>query len=406
DLPPATWEVIVSRGYEYELVRTTITVTAGATKQINAVMDRSVDTTGVQCGDFHIHTSRSADSGDDSLDKISQAIADGVELPVRSDHEYVADFSSEIAQLDAQAFANGMGSVELTSMEIWGHMGVFPLVPDLAAINGGAPKWQTFPTAAAPDTTFATMSPPAVFDAVRARPEAPLVIINHPRGGANYFDYVGFDPATGLADLESEWDTKFTLVEVFNDSGWLANRDRTVADWLGLLRSGRKVFAVGSSDSHGLTTSPVGYPRTCITLGTDDPRQLDSTVVRDGLGAGHATVSGGIYVTTRLGTTSPGDTTTGAGSPMLLDVTVRAATWVDVDAIEVIVDGITTDTIPIMPGDATPGDPTIRFSKQIPIQTAATGGFVIIAAYGDAPLEPVHPNRIPFGVTNPIFVVP
>jgi len=35
---------------------------------------------------------------------------------------------------------------------------------------------------------MATLSPPKVFDAVRARPEAPLVIINHPRGGANYFD--------------------------------------------------------------------------------------------------------------------------------------------------------------------------------------------------------------------------
>jgi hypothetical protein len=299
-----------------------------------------------------------------------------------------------------------MGSIELTSMEIWGHMGVFPLVPDPTAINAGAPKWQTFPTAEAPTTEFATLSPPKVFDAVRARPEAPLVIINHPRGGANYFDYVGFDPATGLADVESEWDTKFTLVEVFNDSDWLANRSGTVADWLGLLRSGRKVFAVGSSDSHGFATSPVGYPRTCMPLGTDDPRQLTVNQVRDTLGAGHATVSGGIYVTARLGTAGPGDTVTGAGSPMQVDVTIRAATWVDVTAIEVIVDGLTVDTIPIMPGDTSPTDPTIRYSKKIAIQTAATGGFTVIAAYGSSPLEPVHPGRIPFGVTNPIFVAP
>jgi hypothetical protein len=33
-------------------------------------------------------------------------------------------------------------------------------------------------------------------------------------------------------------------------------------------------------------------------------------------------------------------------------------------------------------------------------------GFVVIAAYGDATLEPVHPGRTPFGVTNPIFVKP
>jgi len=405
-VPAGNWEIVVSRGYEYELFRQNVTVTAGGTATVDALMDRSVDTTNVQCGDFHVHTWRSNDSGDDSLAKVVQAVSDGVELPVRSDHEYVADFSSEIAQLGVGAFAAGMGSIELTSMEVWGHMGVFPLVPDASKVNAGAPLWQSFPTADDPTREFRTMEPPEVFDAVRARPEAPIVIINHPRGGANYFDYVGFDPATGLASFDAAWDTKFTLVEVFNDSGWLQNRNRTVADWLGLLRAQRKVFAVGSSDSHGLVNSPVGYPRTCIQLGTDDPRALTTTLVRDQLAAGHAFVSGGIYVTARLGTAGPGDTTTGAGSPIDVDVTVQAATWVDVDAIEVVVDGQTVDTIPIMPGDADPTNPVIRFHKPVRIQTAATGGFVIIAAYGNKELEPVHPGRIPFGVTNPIFVTP
>ena len=36
----------------------------------------------------------------------------------------------------------------------------------------------------------------------------------------------------------------------------------------------------------------------------------------------------------------------------------------------------------------------------------ATGGFVVIAAYGTKGLDPVHPGYIPFGVTNPIFVNP
>ncbi len=405
-LPAGTWKIVVSRGFEYELFEQTVTVTAGGSIGVDAQLERSVATTGDVCADFHIHTSRSNDSFDDGLVKVAQAVADGVELPVRSEHEFVADFAAEIQQLNVEAVAKGMASVELSSMEIWGHMGVFPLTPDATAVNGGAPLWQTFPTAATPDATFATLTPPVVFDQVRARPEAPVIIINHPRGGANYFEYVGFDPVTGIAELESEFDTKFTLVEVFNDSGWLANRDDTVADWLRLLRSGRKVFAVGSSDSHGHMTSPVGYPRTCIALGTDDPRQLSSTSVRDALAAGHSTVSGGIYVTARVGTSAPGDTVSGAGSPMTVEVTVRAATWVDVDAVDLVVDGVTVDTIPIMPGDADPGDATIRFRKQLAFQSVAAGGFVIVAAYGDASLEPVHPGRIPFGVTNPIFVVP
>ncbi|TMQ16216.1 MAG: hypothetical protein E6J90_24215 [Deltaproteobacteria bacterium] len=405
--PPGRWDVVVSRGYEYELVRQTVDVVAGTTSLVEATMDRSVATPGVQCGDFHVHTWRSNDSGDDALTKVAQAVADGVELPVRSEHEWVADFSAEIARLGVQRFAAGIGSIELTSFEVWGHMGVFPLTPDPTGVNAGAPKWQTFPTADQPDIALTTLSPPKVFDAVRARREAPLVIINHPRGGANYFDYVGFDPATGLASSAADWDTKFTLVEVFNNSGWQQNRARNVNDWLGLLHAGRKVFAVGSSDSHGIAGSPVGYPRTCVAVGTDDPQQLTPNLVRDQLAAGHAAVSGGIYVTARLGMTGPGDTTMGAGSPQMVDVTIQAATWVDVTALEVIVDGQTVDTIPILPGDAEPGNPAVvRFHREVPVQVRATGGFVVIAAYGDQPLEPVHPGKIPFGVTEPIFVVP
>ncbi len=406
DVPPGKWEVVVSRGYEYELVRQTIQVVAGTTVEVTAPMERVVDTTNVQCGDFHVHTWRSNDSGDDSLAKVAQAVADGVELPVRSDHEWIADFSAEIAQLGVGQWAHALSSIELTSFEVWGHMGVFPLVAEPTAVNAGAPKWQTFPTADQPSTPFATLSPPAVFDAVRARPEAPIVIINHPRGGANYFDYVGYDAATGLVSSVSDWDTKFTLVEVFNNSGWLSNRAQNVEDWLGLLHAGRKVFAVGSSDSHVLSSSPVGYPRTCVQLGTDDPQQVTPNLVRDQLAAGHAAISGGIYVGAKLGTTNPGDTTTGAGSPMQVDVTVQAATWVDVTNIEVIVDGQTVDTIPIMPSDADPTNPVLRWHGQIPVQVAAAGGYIVIAAYGGTALEPVHPGNMPFGVTEPIFVTP
>ncbi len=405
-VPPGSWQVVVSRGYEYELVSQTVSITANMTALVTAPMERVVDTTNVQCGDFHVHTWRSNDSGDNALTKVAQAVADGVELPVRSDHEWVGDFSAEIAQLGVGAWAASIGSIELTSFEVWGHMGVVPMTPDPTAVNAGAPKWQTFPTAAHPDIPFSTLSPPAVFDAVRARPEAPIVIINHPHGGINYFPYVGYDPATGIASDSADWDTKFTLVEVFNNSGWQSNRTGTIEDWLGMLRAGRKVFAVGSSDSHVIASSPVGYPRTCLPVGTDDPRQLTPNLVRDQLAAGHGMVSGGIYVTATLGTAGPGDTTTGAGNPQLVDVTVQAATWVDVTSIEVIVDGQTTDTIPIMASDADPGNPVIRWHGQIQIQVAATGGFVIIAAYGGQALEPVHPGCTPFGVINPIFVTP
>ncbi|MEZ4366094.1 MAG: CehA/McbA family metallohydrolase [Kofleriaceae bacterium] len=405
--PPGTWEVIVSRGYEYEVERQIVTVVADATVEVEAILDRVVATPGALCADFHIHTTRSNDAADDGRLKVASAIADGLELPVRSEHEFVADFSAEIAELGLGAWAAGLGSIELTSFEVWGHMGVFPLVPDPSRANAGAPAWQTFPTAASPSTPFATLAPPAVFDAVRARPEEPVVILNHPRGGANYFDYVGYDPVTGMVDDEDAWDTDVTLIEVFNDSGWVANRTGLVRDWLSILGAGRRVFAVGSSDSHGISSSPVGYPRTCVTVGTDDPAAATGPMVRDALAAGHATISGGIYVAARVGTAAPGDVAIGLGPATTVDVEVQAASWVDLDAIEVVVDGVTVDTIAVVPADADPLEPVVRWRGSIPITVAASGrGYVIVAAYGDAPLEPVHPGRLPFGVTEPIFLVP
>jgi hypothetical protein len=397
-VPPGDWEVIVSRGYEYEISRQTVTVTADQQTDVDVTLDRVVDTTGVQCGDFHIHTSRSNDSGDDATQKVMSAAADGLELPVRTDHEWVGTFAPLIQQLGLTPWQFGIGSIEMTSFQIWGHMGVFPLVEDDTKPNGGAPQWQTWPTADAPDTKVATKNPKDVFAAVRARPEAPAIIINHPRGSSDYFGYAGLDPATGQVSKPEVWDDQFKLVEVFNDSDWLHNRDRTVADWFSLLNTGRKVFAVGSSDSHGITSSPVGYPRTCIRLGGDDPSTDDADTVRDELSAGHAVISGGIYVDADIDGARPGDTATGVGATAAVHVRVQAATWIDADSIDVVIDGVTVQTIPLT------GTGVTRFDDTIDVPVAAAGSWVVFAAYGDTALDPVHPGRIPFGVTNPIFL--
>ena len=172
------------------------------------------------------------------------------------------------------------------------------------------------------------------------------------------------------------------------------------------LGGGDDTFNVVSTLSFQTTTVNTFGGADNIRVGTDDPQALTASGVRDQLAAGHTSVSGGIYVSANIGAARSGDTTTGAGSPQQVDVTIQAATWIDVDAIDVVVDGETVDTIPVMPGDADPTNPAIRWRGQIPLQVSATGGFVVIAAYAQRALDPVHPGKIPFGVTNPIFVTP
>ncbi|MFK7989905.1 MAG: CehA/McbA family metallohydrolase [Sandaracinaceae bacterium] len=392
---PGQHQVIVSRGFEYELSTETVTVAAGEVVEVTAALDRSIETTGVMCADYHIHTHRSPDSPDGPELKLTGAIADGLEIPVRSDHEWVHEFGPVIEDLGLGAFAYGMGGEELTTFA-YGHFGVFPLTPDASQPSGGAVPW-------------VGRLPPAVFTSVRERAENPVLIINHPRSGGaagGYFNAAGWSADTGMAARPEFWDEDFTLVEVFNDQSFEEGRDSDVRDWFGFLNSGRRVFAVGSSDSHNIYGTPVGWPRTCLAVGVDNPGDLTDDLVRDTTADGHSTIVGGVYLTVAGPDGSgPGDEVTGAGENAMFNITVQAPLWVEGTlSLEVIVDGTTTETIVILESDADDLNPAQRFQEDVMVPVAADGSWVVFHVGSDADLSPVHPGRDAFGVSNPMFL--
>ncbi|MEZ4252668.1 MAG: hypothetical protein R3B99_31040, partial [Polyangiales bacterium] len=186
-----------------------------------------------------------------------------------------------------------------------------------------------------------------------------------------------------------------------NDSSFEQSAEQ-VEDWFSFLRSGRRVWAVGSSDTHHVMRgSPVGYPRTCLRVGMDDPEMLRDggaqDLVRDATAAGHFTVSGGIYVDAwARGDVQPGEEVTSAMTRESVRVRVQAAPWIDVDVLEVYVDGELAQSIPI---DAS--TEVVRFDESIEVE----GDWVVFHAKGDQDLSPAIPGRMPFGVTQPIFFV-
>jgi hypothetical protein len=401
-VPPGTHRLMVARGYEYDLAERDVTVAAGETVRVEVRLDRVVDTTGRMCGDFHIHTTRSPDAVDDGATKVRAAVADGLEIPVRTDHEWVRDFEPEIETLGLRAHAYGIGGMELTTFT-WGHFNVFPLDRDPTRVNDGFVDWYD-------------RLPPAVFAEARARVGrhgAATLIINHPRSGGTiggYFEAAGYDPATGIATRADLWDEAFKLVEVFNDSDFDANENGSVRDWFSFLSRGRRVFAVGSSDSHRLSSSPVGYPRTCIDVGTDSAehlRSLGAGHVRDRLQAGRATVSGGIYVEPAVrtpgGWVGPGGELTGAAERQPVRVRVWAAPWISATRLRVYVDGHLTETVPLDPMGPDPLRPALRFDADLDVPVGTGTSWAVFVADGDDDLAPVHPGRRPFGVSNPIF---
>jgi len=389
ELPVGEYQVTVSRGFEWELADAMVEVRAGEEASFGAILDHVVETPGVLCGDFHIHTSRSPDAGDDARVTLAAAAADGLELPTRSDHEWVYSWDEIAVAQGLGEYVYGVPSLELTTFA-WGHFGVVPLAPRPELPNRGSIDW-------------IDRAPTDVFDDARATDLEPVVIINHPRGAAisGYFTAAEYDPVTGTVGKPELWDERFVAVEVFNSSSF-RRAEELVEDWFSLIRHGRRVWAVGSSDSHGLKRSPIGYPRTCLEVGADDTESLRDggglLAVRDALRDGHFTVSGGIQVDALAGEAGPGDTVTAAAAEATIQASVRAPSWVDVVALEVYVDGELHETI-----DLSTATEVVRLDEELTVPVGEDGAWVVLHAYGEDDLHPVHTGREPFGVTMPIF---
>jgi len=467
--PPADYQVVVSRGYEYDIVDTNVTVTAGDETAVTAQLTRVVDSMGVMCGDFHIHTHRSPDATDSPEFKLMAAAGDGVELPVRTDHEFVADFEPVVASLGLEAWMYGFSALELTTSS-FGHFGVFPLTPDPTLPNDGAISWNRINEESG---AVEILEPIPVINDARSRPGNPEVIMFHPRAkpgtgggfgellGENYFmgwndpftntGGVQYDPSTDTIlrmdiDERTWWDLDFRVVEVFNDSSFAENKQNdgriyprdptdedasdeigTVDDWFGLLNSDMRdgVFAVGSSDSHIIMGgSPVGYPRTCVFVGTDDPAVLRADpnppqTVKNLIRDGRSVINGGIYIRPTNEGVRPGDTITGAG-PYQIELEVQAPLWVgNVELIEMWMSSnkvITRIELAVGTDPEIDNESVLRYSESVPVPDGTD--WVVFHARGaydptiesrndqTQTLDPVHPGRLPFGVTNPIFFGP
>lgn len=389
-VPPGEHRVIVTRGWEWELLDTTVNVAAGQTVDVVADLEHSVDSTGWMCADFHIHSWFSADSNDPVIDKVKSAIGDGLEIPVSSEHEWVIDFQPIVEQLGMKEWAFGMPSEELTTFT-WGHFGVVPLFPKPDEVNNGAIEW-------------VGKKPPEMFADVQSRPENPVLIVNHPSGGGfgAYFSQSNFDDATGVGKAKDLWSTDFDAVEVFNDSSFDENRSTTVKDWFGLLNAGHTMWAVGSSDTHHIRSKAPGYPRTCLYFGHDDPQQLTANAVRDVLAKGTATVSGGLFMTVEgPGGAKPGSTVTGKPATADFTVTVQTASFVDATTLEVIVNGVSQKTEPLAPLGTGPGKKFVNVVS-VQLDPAKARNWVVFHARGETSLQPLM-GRSSFAASNPVF---
>jgi hypothetical protein len=394
-LPPGDYTVIAARGYEYEIDEQDFTATAGEEASLDLVIEHSVDSTGMLCGDFHVHSVHSPDSSDPRAAKVRAAAAEGVEILVSTDHEWVADYQVDVVAEGLEAWLHGLPGEELTTYD-YGHFNVYPQSVRTDLPNGGAVDWYY-------------KDPHQVFDEVHSDPLDPVLQINHPRSGTalgGYFLAVGFDPDEGTLSHPELWSTDFEALEVWNCESFSDQQEGTNRDWFALLDMGLRFAATGNSDTHDLLWTEIGYPRNCLAVGHDEPADLTNDEVRDAVKQMKVFVSGGILVTASgPAGEGPGEVADAPAGTALIHVRVQAPTWMAADRLRVFVGGRETESITLDASTADPTNPAVRFDDTILVATDDGGdGWVVFAAEADTTMDPVTVGHTPFGVTNPIYL--
>ncbi len=395
-LPAGSYRVFASRGYFHETDEEQVTLTSAGTANVNLVLPQVVDRTGYLCADFHQHSVWSPDSWTPPETVVAANIAEGLDIIVSTDHDWIADFQYVIENLGLTARARAFGGEEITSYE-YGHFNPFPLTRVPGQRNDGAIENYY-------------RSPEEVFADALDDPLHPVLQVNHPRSGGlgDYFNYVGLDPQTCRPTKHTEWWSElWNVIEIFNGSDFRSNEStvdnpQSVGDWFGLLNCGKRFTATGNSDSHNPIKSELGYPRNCLYFGFDDPAMVTAEALTGTIRELKNLVTGGPFVTATINGAGMGETASAPGGRANLLARVQAPLWMKVDRMRIFVSG--TEMEPIDETTADPLDPVTRFEGTIPIDTGGRDGWVIVVVEGDEPMDPVAWGKLPFAAINPIFI--
>jgi hypothetical protein len=317
DVPVGSYDVYVTRGFEFSRFVERVRILDGGAAQVHATLAHAIDTTGFVAGEFHQHSLGSIDAAVPVPRKVLENAIEGVEVAVSTEHDNVYDFRPFVDELGLSSFLVAFAGNEVSYQAI-GHFNVYPwsIDPQDPLRDVGSRMWwgKTFPQ---------------MVDDVRAGAGHDAIVqLNHPRaGGTGILAAMLFDPTTGRrlprdppslptlpARIYEAWTPAFDAIEVNTNLGSAdlftaegivelarrADQDETsipaLADWFGLMGSGLPVAAMGNSDTHRVDEG-VGYPRTFLFTGDDDVTTLDESHLQATIRAQHTAVAQGCLLT-------------------------------------------------------------------------------------------------------------
>jgi hypothetical protein len=185
-LRPGRYEVFASRGPEYGIASGRVTIAPGATARLRLALPRTLSTPKALSADFHLHSARSLDSSAGPESRVVSYAAEGVEVVVATDHDFVLDYAPVIRRLGLSRFLVSRVGSEATTTQAnpptfpntIGHINAWPVRVKPRARRDGAVEDEG-------------VAPNMLFSRLR-RAGAQVIQYNHPRAGVRGLNPLGF----------------------------------------------------------------------------------------------------------------------------------------------------------------------------------------------------------------------
>ena len=411
-IPAGAYDVLISRGPEYDVEYREIEVKPGQQITVTATMHRVVNTAGWVSAELHSHSSPSGDNTSDQLGRVENLLCEHLEFAPCTEHQRIESYDDQLEILGAMHLMATCSGMELTgSLLPINHQNAFPLKWSPRKQDGGGPRTDNQD----PVNQIARL---AMWDEGSDK----IVQSNHPNMRQMLTD----------RNLDGEEDGGFAkmldfmdVIEVHPPELIFLNQEQTDAlknpdsnrmlPWMKLIASGRRIPGVVNTDAH-YNFHGSGSLRNWIRCSTDVPSEIKTAEMTQRLESGQIVMSTGPFMTVKLKHPSTdrvaqiGDTISLPEGKATLDVEIQCANWLDVNRVEVFIDGQMQPELSRTRTDHPDqfGQGVVKFQKSLPIQVESDA-FIIVAAIGERlqlgrVMGDKEGKRAPVVVSNPIFI--
>jgi hypothetical protein len=408
EIAPGTYDVLISHGPEFDVVQKTIEVAAGKETLLQAVLVRSVVTTGWVSADFHSHSSPSGDNVSSQLGRVLNLLAEHVEFAPCTEHNRIDSYLPHLQRLGAVSRMGTCSGIELTGQPLpLNHQNAFPLLATPRQQDGGGPQPDADPVR--------QIQRLAMWDGGSEK----LVQCNHPNIVQMFGDKeLDGTPDDGFRDMFAAMDVieVHPLHYLFSEPVNGKPGDRRIHHWLQLLNQGIRVPAVVNTDAH-YNFHGSGWMRNYVRCSTDDPARIDTLEIVRACEAGKIVMTTGPFLEVSLQSAAalrklygPGEQADIPGGDLMIRVRVQCPNWLDVNRVQIFVNGephpelnFTRRTTPGLFGDD-----VVKFDHTMQLRLPQDA-HVIAAAIGEGlklsrVMGPTYGEYAPIAVANPIFV--